>query len=250
MDFTVSVWFKRAARPSAALALRDCNESSISAEDSSENSTAPAGQVLQQSEMCLPSSRCTGLTLIPISCICIISNLLLLFPDTKFQYLRERHVTPEAVWCTGIWGSGVLVLVAARGFVTQQQKKGCCFFTAEVLRKVGYTCLAVLAAGLCFVLSGTGLALGPFCLHNETNGLNWGRPLKQMRSGEKLYLFEPERWASACVEPKGVLIWNMVLFGLLMGASGLQLLLCFLHLLRTSLELFCSPFHYCRKALS
>lgn len=53
----------------------------------------------------------------------------------------------------------------------------------QVLRKLGYACLAVLAAGVCFVVSGTGLALGPLCLHNSTDGLKWGRPLKQVKTG-------------------------------------------------------------------
>ncbi|KAK7156862.1 hypothetical protein R3I94_006796 [Phoxinus phoxinus] len=186
-------------------------------------------------------SRCVGMALIPVAIVCMVANVLLLFPDMKSQYLTERHVTREAMWCSGIWASGLLVLVAARGFTTHYEKTGCCYFTAEVLRKLGYTCLAIVAAGLCFVVSGIGLTLGPLCLHNGTEGLKWERPLKQVKSGEILYLYDPERWASACVEPRGVVIWNTVLFSVLMAASGLELVFCALHLLTAALEFMFGP---------
>uniref|UniRef100_A0A8C1DI28 Si:dkey-83h2.3 n=1 Tax=Cyprinus carpio carpio TaxID=630221 RepID=A0A8C1DI28_CYPCA len=164
-------------------------------------------------EMCTGHcSRSVGLALIPTAIVCMLANTLLLFPDLKHQYLTENHVTREAMWGSGIWASGLLVL-----------------------RKLGYACLAVLAAGVCFVVSGTGLALGPLCLHNSTDGLKWGRPLKQ------LYLYAPERWSSACVEPRGVVVWNTVLFSVLMAASGLELAFCVLHLLAALLEFMCGP---------
>lgn len=53
----------------------------------------------------------------------------------------------------------------------------------QMLCKFGYTCLALLAAGFCFMVSGTGLVLGPLCLHNGTEGLEWERPLKQVKHG-------------------------------------------------------------------
>ncbi|XP_026138662.1 transmembrane 4 L6 family member 1 [Carassius auratus] len=186
-------------------------------------------------------SRSVGMALIPTAIVCMLANTLLLFPDLKYQYLSDNHVTREATWCSGIWASGLLVLVAARGFTTHNEKNGCCYFTTEVLRKLGYTCLAILAAGLCFVVSGTGLALGPLCLHNSTEGLKWGRPLKQVKTREQLYLFAPERWPSACVEPRHVVVWNMAFLSVLMAASGLQLILCVLHLLTALLEFMCRP---------
>uniref|UniRef100_A0A9J8B3F0 Uncharacterized protein n=1 Tax=Cyprinus carpio carpio TaxID=630221 RepID=A0A9J8B3F0_CYPCA len=98
-------------------------------------------------------SRSVGMALIPIAIVCMLANALLLFPDLKYQYLTENHVTREAMWCSGIWASGLLVsssvlffclycadgccvfcqvLVAARGFTTHYEKKGCCYFTTEV----------------------------------------------------------------------------------------------------------------------
>ncbi|XP_051965514.1 transmembrane 4 L6 family member 5 [Xyrauchen texanus] len=186
-------------------------------------------------------SRCVGIALIPIASVCMVANVLLLFPDMKYHYLMENNVTREAVWCSGVWASGFLVLMSARGFTSHSEKKGCCYFRAEMLCKLWYTCLALVAAGFCFMISGTGLALGPLCLHNGTEGLKWERPLKQVKSGEKLYLYEPERWASACMEPRGVVTWNIVLFSVLMAASGLELIFCAVHLLTAILGVICGP---------
>lgn len=60
--------------------------------------------------MCVSQcSRCVGFTLVPLAIICMLANVLLLFPDLQTKYLLEGHVTSEARWSTGIWASGVLV---------------------------------------------------------------------------------------------------------------------------------------------
>lgn len=41
--------------------------------------------------------------------ICVLSNVLLLLPELKVHFLLEGHVTREATWATGLWGSGLLV---------------------------------------------------------------------------------------------------------------------------------------------
>nr|XP_055051884.1 transmembrane 4 L6 family member 5 [Misgurnus anguillicaudatus] len=192
--------------------------------------------------MCIAQcSRCVGTALIPMAVVCMVANVLLLFPDLKYRYLSEHHVTKEAVLCSGIWASGFLVLVAVRGFASHSDQKGCCYFRTQMLCKFGYTCLALVAAGFCFMVSGTGLALGPLCLHNGTKGLKWERPLKQVKHGDTVYLYEPERWASACEEPRGVVTWNVILFSVLMAASGLQLIFCAIHLLTAILGVLCGP---------
>src|SRR4029434_9878761 len=43
---------------------------------------------------------------------------------------------------------------------------------------------------------------------------------------EQSYLCEPERWASACVEPQRVVLWNASLFTVLIVTSGIQAILC------------------------
>ncbi len=80
-----------------------------------------SGAVLMQdhctAEMCTGHcSRSVGMALIPIAIVCMLANALLLFPDMKYQYLTENHVTREAMWCSGIWASGLLVSLSVLCF--------------------------------------------------------------------------------------------------------------------------------------
>ncbi|XP_072547379.1 transmembrane 4 L6 family member 1 [Salminus brasiliensis] len=186
-------------------------------------------------------SRCLGMAMIPMAVLSTMANLLLLFPSLTHRYLAESHITPEAVWCTGIWLSGFVVLVAARGFASRYTKDGCCLFRADMLCRVAYSCVAVCATGFCFLLNMKGLINGPLCLHNTTEGLEWGRPLKHQNIGGVNYLFEPERWASACDEPQGVVMWNIVLFSTIMSTSGLQALICTVQIIHAILATFFGP---------
>uniref|UniRef100_A0A672KCQ9 Uncharacterized protein n=1 Tax=Sinocyclocheilus grahami TaxID=75366 RepID=A0A672KCQ9_SINGR len=61
-------------------------------------------------------SRSVGMALIPTAIVCMLANALLLFPDLKYQYLTENHVTREAMWCSGIWASGLLVSLSVLWF--------------------------------------------------------------------------------------------------------------------------------------
>ncbi|KAJ8368122.1 hypothetical protein SKAU_G00081500 [Synaphobranchus kaupii] len=197
------------------------------------------------SGMCVARcSRCMGVSLVPLAILSMVANALLLFPNLQTRYLLEGHVTREATWGTGLWASGFLVLLAARGFVSSSSKTGCCVFRAEMLCQVGYSCIALAAAGTCFLVSGTGLVEGPLCLHNGTQGPNWEVPLKRRLVRDRNYLYERDQWASACLEPQGVVLWNVVLFSLLMATSGIQVLLCAAHTLNALLGILCGPgFH-------
>ncbi|XP_041919699.1 transmembrane 4 L6 family member 1 [Alosa sapidissima] len=196
--------------------------------------------------MCVSQcSRCVGFTLVPLAIICMLANALLLFPDLQTKYLLEGHLTSEARWSTGIWASGVLVLVAARVFVSSASKKGFCGFRTAMICQVGYTCVALAAAGFCFLTSGKGLYKGPQCLYNSTQGPVWGTPHWQMSSSaprsERLYIYEPDHWASTCIEPRRVVLWNVSLFTILMVASGIQAVLCAVNIINSLLGVLCGP---------
>ncbi|KAL2096660.1 hypothetical protein ACEWY4_008808 [Coilia grayii] len=190
--------------------------------------------------MCVAQcSRCLGWTLVPLAIICILANVLLLFPDLQTRYLVEGHLTSEARWVTGVWASGVLVLVAARVFVSSANKKGCCGFRAAMVCQVGYTCVALAAAGFCFLTCGKGLVQGPHCLYNGTQGPVWGIPPLPDAS-ETLYV-RSAYWASACIEPRNVVLWNVSLFITLMAASGIQAVLCTVNIINSLLGMLCGP---------
>uniref|UniRef100_A0A4W6BVN6 Si:dkey-83h2.3 n=1 Tax=Lates calcarifer TaxID=8187 RepID=A0A4W6BVN6_LATCA len=152
--------------------------------------------------------QCVGMSLVPMAIVCMLSNILLLLPELKIHFLLEGHVTREATWATGLWGSGFLML-------------------CQVL----YSCVCLLAAGSCCVVSATGLSQGPLCLYNTTSGRTWGVPL---HSG---YLYNRTLWSGVCVEPRAVVQWNVVLFSVMGGSSGLQTVLCAANILNSLLGL-------------
>ncbi|KAL7401000.1 hypothetical protein ABVT39_021369 [Epinephelus coioides] len=169
--------------------------------------------------------------------VCIVSNILLLLPDLKIHFLLEGHVTREATWATGLWGSGVLVLIGARSFVQTSKTRGCCAVRRQMLSQVLYSCVCLLAAGLCCLVSTTGLIQGPLCLYNTTSGPSWGVPLKPVPDRHAGYLYNRTLWSSVCLEPLGVVQWNVVLFSMMGGVSGLQTVLCAANVLNSLLGL-------------
>ncbi|XP_062408943.1 transmembrane 4 L6 family member 5 [Sardina pilchardus] len=196
--------------------------------------------------MCVSQcSKCVGYTLVPLAIICMLANALLLFPDFQTKYLLDGHITSEARMSSGIWASGVLVLVAARVFVSSASKKGCCGFRAAMMCQVGYTCVALAAAGFCLLTCGKGLLMGPHCLYNGTHGPEWGTPLRPTSisapRSEGLYISQPDRWASTCIEPRRVVLWNVTLFIVVMAASGIQVLLCAVNIINSLLGVVCGP---------
>uniref|UniRef100_A0A3Q2EBK7 Uncharacterized protein n=1 Tax=Cyprinodon variegatus TaxID=28743 RepID=A0A3Q2EBK7_CYPVA len=129
--------------------------------------------------------QCVGLSLIPMAIICMLSNILLLLPELKPHFLLEGHVTREATWATGLWGSGFLV-----------RSSGSCVSLG------------------CFH---SGLSQGPLCLYNSSSGLTWGVPLQH--SG---YLYNQTLWSGVCLAPHSVVQWNVVLFSIMGITSALQ----------------------------
>ncbi|XP_028275185.1 transmembrane 4 L6 family member 1 [Parambassis ranga] len=184
--------------------------------------------------MCL---RCVGVSLVPMAIICILSNILLLLPELRIQFLVEGHVTREATWATGLWGSGFLVLLGARAFVQSSRTKGCCAFRSQMLCQALYSCVCLLAAGSCCLVSATGLSQGPLCLYNTSSGATWGVPLQPVPDRHTGYLYNSSLWSSVCLEPRSVVQWNVVLFSLMAGSSGLQTVLCGINVLNSLLGL-------------
>ncbi|KAM3875067.1 transmembrane 4 L6 family member 5 [Diretmus argenteus] len=184
--------------------------------------------------------RCVGVTLVPLAVVCMVANILLLLPGLQLHFLLEGHVTKEATWATGLWSSGFLVLLGARAFVFSSKTKGCWAFRSQMLCQVGYSCLGLLAAGFCCLMGATGLVQGPRCLYNTTSGPTWGVPLKPTGDGTLSYLFNSSLW-SVCLEPSGVVLWNVVLFSVLVAASGLQTLLCSANVFNSLMGLVVGP---------
>uniref|UniRef100_A0A671TGZ1 Si:dkey-83h2.3 n=1 Tax=Sparus aurata TaxID=8175 RepID=A0A671TGZ1_SPAAU len=161
--------------------------------------------------------QCVGVSLLPLAVVCMLSNILLLLPELNVHFLLEGHVTREATWATGLWGSGCVVRL-------------CVCVCVCMLCQVVYSCVCLLVSGFCCLVSATGLSQGPLCLFHTTSGPTWGVP----HAG---YLYNRTMWTGVCLEPRGVVQWNAVLFSVMGGASGLQTVLCGVSILNTALGL-------------
>ncbi|XP_026221021.1 transmembrane 4 L6 family member 5-like isoform X2 [Anabas testudineus] len=179
--------------------------------------------------------RCVGMSLVAMAMVCILSNILLMFPDLNIHFLLDGHVTIQAIWATGVWGSGFLVLLGARSFIQTSKTRGCCAFRSQMLCQVLYSCVALLGAFICCIFSVTGLVQGPLCLYNSTSGQIWGVPLRPIHGRHWTYLYNRTVWSGICLEPRNVVQWNMVLFSVMGAVSGLQIVLCAANMLNSML---------------
>uniref|UniRef100_A0A8C0FAL3 T4S1 protein n=1 Tax=Bubo bubo TaxID=30461 RepID=A0A8C0FAL3_BUBBB len=167
-------------------------------------------------------SRIVGPCLLALGTLSMAANILLLFPGGTWKYLVEGHISKHAKVLPGVWGGGIVVSTA---------------FISAVLSK-----LAVLGAAACFVFSGLGLTDGPLCFYNASkhghgHGTLWGYPFRDAKN----YLFDCRIW-SICLEPKGVVVWNSILFFLLLLISAAEMVLASLQVLNGCLGCLCG---YC-----
>uniref|UniRef100_A0A8C9S9N9 Si:dkey-83h2.3 n=1 Tax=Scleropages formosus TaxID=113540 RepID=A0A8C9S9N9_SCLFO len=136
-------------------------------------------------------------------------------------------LVPLAVLC--ILGNILLLLpdlqtrYLLEGHVTREATWGSGLWASGFLVRARCACTCSLCA-LNVLCVSTGLVNGPLCLHNSTEGPVWD---------------EPPHWPSVCQEPRGVVLWNVVLFSILMAASAIQVLLCIVHTLNAILGMLC-----------
>ncbi|XP_029964164.1 transmembrane 4 L6 family member 5 [Salarias fasciatus] len=181
--------------------------------------------------------RCVGISLVPMAILSMLSNILLLLPELDVRFLLDGHVTREAAWSTGLWGSGFLVLLGARAFVESSKTRGCWAFRSQMCCQMLYSCVCLLAAATCCLVSATGLSQGPLCLYNSSSGQVWGVPLQPRPDSYSGYLYNRTLWTGVCLSPRAVVQWNVVLFSVMGGSSALQTLLCGINLINSVLGL-------------
>ncbi|NWH64201.1 T4S1 protein, partial [Geococcyx californianus] len=195
-------------------------------------------------------SRIVGPCLLVLGTFSMAANILLLFPSWELKYLVEGHISKQAKVMPGIWGGGITVLLAAAHVTAVGWRCAGCSdcgtrrnaFISAVLSK-----LALLGAAACFVISGVGLTNGPLCFynastHSSAHGILWGYPFVDSISQEpdrtENYLYNPQTW-STCLEPVGIVVWNVVLFSLLLLISAAEMVLASLQILNGCLGFLC-----------
>ncbi|NXJ70796.1 T4S1 protein, partial [Rostratula benghalensis] len=196
-------------------------------------------------------SRIVGPCLLALGTLSVAANVLLLFPAGTSKYLVEGHISKHAKVMPGVWGGGIAVSTAIRtasflasefwSLLDVESLPASCpqAFISAVLSK-----LALLGAAACFVLSGVGLTNGPLCFYNASeHGTLWGYPFLDAGCQEpdartENYLYGCYSW-SICLEPAGVVAWNVVLFSLLLLISAAEMVLASLQILNGCLGCLC-----------
>ncbi|XP_045653158.1 transmembrane 4 L6 family member 5 [Ursus americanus] len=185
-------------------------------------------------------SRFVGLSLIPLSLVCIVANALLLVPQGKTDWTDTSHLSLQVWLMAGFLGGGLMVLCPGIAAVRAGGKGccgvGCCGNRCRMLRSVFSSAFGLLGAIYCLSVSGAGLRIGPKCLMDR----RWDYHFKDT---EGSYLQNRTLWG-LCEQPPGVVSWNVTLFSLLVAASCLEIVLCGVQLVNAALGVFCGD---CRK---
>ncbi|KAM4548568.1 transmembrane 4 L6 family member 4 [Odontesthes bonariensis] len=178
--------------------------------------------------MCSGSfAKCLGITLIPLSIVCVLCNILLFFPGGKS--VDKEHITEQVWYFGGILGSGVLMIFPALVFLGLKNNDcfGCCGNKScgerfAMLSSVLFAAVGVLGAGYSVVISAVSINQGPLCFFNgtELNGTGWGYPFSDGN-----YLSDKSIW-DICQEPQNVVSWNLSLFAVLLVMGLIQAALC------------------------
>ncbi|KAK7804777.1 hypothetical protein U0070_023043 [Myodes glareolus] len=156
-------------------------------------------------------ARCLGLSLIPLSLICIIANALLLVPNGETTWTDNLSLQ---VWLMGGFIGGGLMM----------------------LRSVFSSAFGMLGSLYCLSVSGAGLRIGPKC---SINGI-WDYHFLETQGS---YLRNDTQW-DLCEKPPKVVPWNVTLFSMLVVASSLEVVLCGIQLVNATVGVFCGD---CRK---
>uniref|UniRef100_A0A452GUH8 Transmembrane 4 L six family member 5 n=1 Tax=Gopherus agassizii TaxID=38772 RepID=A0A452GUH8_9SAUR len=164
-----------------------------------------------------------GVGLWPLALTCTICNLLLCFPDWDTQYVQGggRLLTPEVLYLGGLVGGGAMILIPAI-HIQATGWQGCCGNRCGMFLSILFALVGVAGSVYAVSVSALGLVNGPLCQVREANGSlsTWAQPFRSQS-----YLFNTSTW-DACVNPPGVIRFNVILFSLVLVAALMELLLC------------------------
>ncbi|XP_077117712.1 transmembrane 4 L6 family member 5 [Ranitomeya variabilis] len=191
-------------------------------------------------------SRFVGFALLPMAFICIIANLLLMFPNGETKWVD--HIALQVWLMAGVLGSGLFMLCPSCNAIRAGGKgccgEGCCGNRCRMLRSAFSSILGGLGSFYCVAVSGTALADGPMCNLNDLTGkdANWGYHMKDLKINGS-YLTSESSW-KLCIQPPNIVLWHIVLFSILLGIGAIQLVLCATQLINSLMGVMCGD---CRK---
>lgn len=186
--------------------------------------------------MCSGSfAKCLGITLIPLSIICVLCNILLFFPGGTS--VESDHITVEVWYFGGLLGSGVLMIFPVMVFLGLKNNDccGCCGNEScgrrfAMLTSILFAAVGVVGAGYSVIVSSVAINHGPLCL---VAGEVWETPFSNGN-----YLSNNTLWTS-CLGPKNVVSWHLSLFAVLLVTGLFQMALCAVQMVNGLLGALC-----------
>uniref|UniRef100_A0A8D2LPB7 Transmembrane 4 L six family member 1 n=1 Tax=Varanus komodoensis TaxID=61221 RepID=A0A8D2LPB7_VARKO len=176
-------------------------------------------------------AKSIGYTLLVLSVLCIVANVLLYFPNGESRYASHYPLGNYVGCLHGIIGGGLLVLISACVFIGLEHDHfhGCCpqencRRSCAMLAIVILGCVGILGAGYCFIISALALARGP-CCYCEDDRVLWATETT---------------WAS---KPRSTVTWNVTLFSILLVLSAVELILCIVQVVYGCLGGACASCH-------
>ncbi|XP_070688223.1 transmembrane 4 L6 family member 4 [Pempheris klunzingeri] len=171
-------------------------------------------------------AKCLGVSLMPLSVVCVLCNILLFFPGGKS--VESEHITEQVWYFGGILGSGLLMIFPALVFLDLKNNDccGCCGNEGcgrrfAMLSSILFAAVGVVGAGYSVIVAGVAINHGPQCVtHKNETHTEWSSPFSD---GD--YLSNKALW-SHCKEPSGVVSWHLSLFSVLLVMGLIQMALC------------------------
>ncbi|TRY83391.1 hypothetical protein DNTS_016657 [Danionella cerebrum] len=163
-------------------------------------------------------AKCTADLLFPIGLLGIVGNILLFFPNGEVW--RTEEIT-EIIWFfPGVIGGGVLVFLPAAVMRCAGIEGGCCSNRCGMLMSMLMSVVGAVGSLYCMIISVVALQDGPLC---DTGDGVFIYPFNSSIT-EESYLFNQTSWEQ-CVRPPNVVLWNIVLFSILLCLSALETVL-------------------------
>lgn len=182
-------------------------------------------------------AKCLGISLMPLSIICVLCNILLFFPGGKS--VDSDHITQQVWYFGGILGSGVLMIFPALVFLGLKNNDccGCCGNEScgrrfAMLSSILFAAVGVVGAGYSVIVSAVAINQGPQCEVNTTTN-QWDYPFLNVD-----YLSNKTAW-DICIEPPNVVSWHLSLFSVLLVMGLIQMALCAVQVVNGLLGALC-----------